>query len=470
MLSPIVQQTQFRLARHYLTTLQQSSATAKGKGQSGRVHWHQRLKQDWPQIKQWQAWSAADDATHEQARLCVEFLLANVEGLHTQLTPSEHLHWIEKALRAAQRLGDWPAERALLYKAGFQCLKLEKLAVAEHYADTLLEAAQAAGDSAGVGRAWFLRADSFNRRLRYEDAKVCYGKSREILGEQPSDVLSEILAGLARIEYYSGCYQAALALAARQLETATALGSDRLMGAAHLSMSGMNNQLGQYERAKFHAEHCLAKGRQTGALRLIAHGQFALAHAEKFLGQYERAIALYQEALASPPSVLPPSSRVNATGGLAQVYLLQGDNAQAQRWFDQALTLALSFPDRPLAYHLCDFANQMACLMLQQGALDRARFYLLTAADNALLMGTPPYFARTLLTALRYWSARGWESEAVGWIPLLRRHAHYIEGRTFQSACTQFWNTLTTEAHALETGPPLDLRAVIAGLRAKLTG
>lgn len=469
MLSPVIQQTQVRLAQHYLKTLQQSNAAVSARAYGRRVHWHQRLQQDWPQIKQWQAWSAADDATDEQARLCVDFLLSNVEGLYTQQTPSEHLHWIEKALRAARRLGDFAAERTLLYKAGFQCLKLEHLDAAEQHADVLMERAQAGGDRIDLGRAWFLRADSFNRRLRFADAKACFTTSREFLGDQPSDVLFEIWAGLTRIEYYQGSYQTALAYAARQLEVASALGSDRLIGAAHLSLSGLYHHTQQYEQCKWHAEQCLVKARQSGALRLIAHGLVALAHAEKFLGDYERALELYQEALASPPSVLPPSSRINATGGQAQAYLLQGDLAQAQTWYEQALALALSHSDKPLYFHLCDFSNQLACLMLEQGQLDRARIYLLTAADSALQMGTPPYLARTLLTAHCYWRMRGWHADATMWLPLLRQHAHLLEARVVQSACTLAWFTLTSEREsAPEPLALLDLRTSISTIRVQL--
>lgn len=469
MLSPVIQQTQVRLAQHYLKTLQQSSAAGGAQAYGRRVQWHQRLQQDWPQIKQWQAWSAADDATDEQARLCVDFLLANVEGLYTQQTPSEHLHWIEKALQAARRLGDSAAECALLYRAGYQCLKLERLGAAEQYADLLLALANRAGDRDSSGRAWYLRADSYNRRLRFEEAQTCYARSRELLGEQPSDVLFEIWAGLIRIEYYHGRYSSALELAAHQLEVASALGSDRLIGAAHLSLSGLYHHTQQYEQCKWHAEQCLVKARQSGALRLIAHGLVALAHAEKFLGHSERAIDCYQEALASPPSVLPPSSRINATGGQAHTYLLQGDLAQAQVWYEQALALALSHSDKPLYFHLCDFANQLACLMLQQGQLDRARIYLLTAADSALQMGTPPYLVRTLLTAHCYWRMRGWHADAVLWQALLRQHAHYLEARVVYSACTLDWLTLASEGESAPEPPALlDLKTTVNAIRVKL--
>ena len=82
--TPSVEQTQYRLAQHYLKKLQQANAAIQQRGTGNQSYWLGVIKQDWPQIRQWQNWSAAADSPTERARLCIEFNITAAFALQTQ--------------------------------------------------------------------------------------------------------------------------------------------------------------------------------------------------------------------------------------------------------------------------------------------------------------------------------------------------------------------------------------------------
>jgi tetratricopeptide (TPR) repeat protein len=469
--SSTIQQTRYRLARHYLTRLQQTSAALVQSTTGARSRWLQALQQDWPQIAHWQGWTADGVGDDERARLCIAFVLDNAEVLRAQQPPLEELGWIRAALEGARRLSDGIAERTLLHLLGLQYLKMEQYNDAEQCGQQLEALAGAAQDEIGLGRAWFLLGDAHNRRSQLDAARTFYGKSQAVLESQPvSEEMALLWAGFGRIDFATGGYETAYAHFLKQLEAGTALNSPRLMGAAHLSLSGVSHYLRSYERAGDHARESLKLGRRAGALRLIAHALVALANAEKILGNLASARMLYEEAMASPPSVLPPSSMINAIYGMADTYLLEGDAHMALQYFERSLALAQE--TRVLYFRICDSANRIAAIHLNSDRLAEARQHLKIAAENALKMGTPPYLVTTLLTAAYLWLKIGDVAQAGVYAGLLSRYMQFVDAQRFEALTTDVIQALGEAgyAHALEASHALTLESAVTVVLADLQG
>lgn len=473
MQSTMIQQTQLRLAHHYLKKLQQANTAITQSGKAGKGHWLNTLQQDWAQIKQWQAWSAigeANEANKEQARLCVNFVLTSIEVLQIQQTPAEQLLWMQMGLQAVRQLQDTSVENELLYRLGFQCLKLEQLDEAERYAHQLMTQAQSTHDDIGIGRAWFILADAYNRRGEYEDAKSCYIKSQALLKAQPhSEEIAETWAGLARIEFFSGNYEGAYDYALKHLEIGKAMNSDRIMGIAHLSLSGISNYTKETEQAAYHAQQALIMARHSGALRLIAHSLIGLAHAERQLNKLEDARDLYEEAIAMPPSTLPPSSLANALFGLAQTHFRMGDNTLALHHYERSIAVAQD--QNHLYFRVCDAANASVNICVLQGNLTSARHYLAIAIENALKVDTPPYLAATLYSAAQVWQKSDLSEQAIVWMGLLSDYIQYLDEAAFHALCERLAQEQGEDRYtqAVEASQPLTLNAVLQEISNQLS-
>lgn len=463
----IAAQTQHRLAQHYLKKLQQASNAMTQVGVGNRSHWINTIQQDWSQIKHWQAWSASANAQHEQVRLCISFPLAALDMLRTQQTPEEQAHWLEKGLEAAQKLPDASAERTLLYLLGDQYLRLEKFAEAERCARQLLEKAAHSEDKTLVlGRSYYLLGDLRQRRGKYDEAQSYYTQAHQMLESQPNcEEMAEIWAGLGRIAFFKGDYPTAYAHALKQLEVSTSLCNERLMGVAHLQLSGICNYTGEKEKAVHHARECLQLTRQTGALRLIGHALVGLAHAEQRIDQLESAREHYEAALQMPPSVLPPSSLVSAMDGMARVCARTGDADTALQHYEQSLQISKMHEN--LYYRICDTANAIMHLQIQQGDLSDSRDYLLIAVQSAFNQGTPPFLAKTLYTAAQLWHQSGQPEQAAIWAGVLQNYAQYLEAGHLDELCDMLQQALGDEhyAQAIAQGQLLGLDEAINSVK-----
>ena len=445
----VIQHTQYRLAEHYLRRLQQLDDAIRQAGGTHHSDSLHGLQQDWAQIKHWQLWSA-QAATKEQERagLCIDFVLRGMTALRTQQTPAEQRLWLEDALLAAQHIQDATSERALLYLLGAQCLKLEQLDDAEDYAQRLLAAAQNSLDDIALGRAFFLLGDMYNRRSQFAEAKEYYAESQKLLKDQPdSDESLEIWSGLARIAYFEGDYPASYANAMMMLEIATKSRNERMMGAAHLNMSGICNFTDEPEKSAHHARECMRLARSSKALRLMANATLSLAHAERKLNHLESARQHYEEAIRSMASVLPPSNMVSAMQGLADIYLANGDFALALQYYGQSLRTAQSHGE--LYFRVCDAANAIVRIHIQQNDLAAACDHLAIAIESAMKMGTAPYLVTTLYAAATIWQKIGRSEQATQWAGMLAHYPQYLDTDSFQHLCVELQETLGTETYAL---------------------
>lgn len=218
------------------------------------------------------------------------------------------------------------------------------------------------------------------------------------------------------------------------------------MGVAHLQLSGICNYTGEKEKAVHHARECLRLARQTGALRLIGHALVGLAHAEQRIDQLESAREHYEAALQMPPSVLPPSSLVSAMDGMARVCARTGDADTALQHYEQSLQISKMHEN--LYYRICDTANAIIHLQIQQGDLSDSRDYLLIAVQSAFNQGTPPFLAKTLYTAAQLWHQSGQPEQAAIWAGVLQNYAQYLEAGHLDELCDMLQQALGDEHYA----------------------
>lgn len=462
----VIQQTQYRLAQHYLKKLQQANNAFGQANGANRRHWIGVVQQDWLQIKQWQAWSASADAADDQVRLCMSFPLTALDVLRTQQTPDEQAHWLEKGLAAARKLSDDSAEKTILYRLGDQYLRLERFAEAERCARELLEKVMASGEGGiALGRAYYLLGDLSQRRGESDEAQTYYTQAQQMLRDQPNcEEMAEIWAGLGRIAFFKGDYATVYAHGLKQLEVSTNLQNEHLMGVAHLQLSGVCNHTGEKEKAIYHAEMCLRLARLDGGLRLIAHALVGLAHAEQRLDRLESAREHYEEALQMPPSVLPPSSLVSAIDGIARVCARTDDVDRALQHYQQSL--AISQKHASLRYRACDTANAIIQLKIQRGdPADMADIgeYLALAVQSAFDQGTRPFLVKTLYTAAQVWRHNGQPEQAAIWAGVFKNDGHYLEVGQLDALCDALRQALGAERYdqAIAEGGTIPLDAAL---------
>lgn len=470
-MTPALQAAQRRLAQHYLGKLKQANAAAR-RGPGSRSHWLGHIQQDWEQIKQWQAWSAArSDAEPEQARLCAEFALSAADILRIQLSPAEHLAWTQQALEGARRSDDRAGEMTLLYQVSFLSLTVEKLDQAEQYTQELMERAQAEDDDLGLGRAWYMRATIDFTRGVYDRAEEGYDRS--IVHFKACAAPEEITVawrGMGRLAQFSGRYQQAQDYYERYLHDSAAAGSQTGVLDAHMALSGVCLSLRDYAAAEQHAQQAFTLIQPFQTSRLYPSALLSLAHAEKWLGKYDSACAHYEEAIASARRIAPPSTVSNGLYGLGQARSLLGDPAAARSHLAEALDIARA---AQLVLRVCEIAHDLVYVHIALDDLGAARARLTEALASARRIGTPHFLTKTLAAAATLWRAQGRAEQAALWAGLLAAHTQYLHPSLFDKALYDVLKRdLGAERYAqmIEQGQSLTLDGVIAEIAGEVGG
>lgn len=415
-----------RLARHYGQRLGDATRRLARASLRERVQVLDALRQDWPQVEQWQRW-AAEGAEPERRAACVDFARDSLPALAALLPPAGQLRWTLQALASARALACAETERQLLYQAGLLHKDLEQVPALQDLALQLLDLAQAAGDAIALGRARLLQAQVAEMRECRDDAQAHYAASRAVLEPRgPSVELVEIWAGLTRRAFYAGEHAQALSCALQQLQAARALGAPERIGSAHLSVTGAANFVGERALSLQHAEQALASGLRCGSLRLTAHAHIALGHACRRLGRLDEALAHYRQAIAAPPSTLPPSNLANAYQGLAETYEASGHADEALATFEHVLALAQALP-AVANFRVCQASRAIVRLRLQRGDRLQARSALGAHARAALRLDSAPNLLDVLLGVARWALTEDNAALVTLCGAALRRHADAVQ-------------------------------------------
>jgi tetratricopeptide (TPR) repeat protein len=423
-LSP-VRQAQYRLAQHYLNQLHKVNQALLTPGRHQREHWLNGVQEEWAQIQHWYHWAAVEGAEPERTHMVVAFVLEAQEVLRAQQLPSEHLHWVAQALRAAAALGEHSAEKTLLYQQALLWLNTEQLVEAEASARQLLNQSQQPYDELSQGRALHILGDVASLKGQYDQAEAHYQSSDVALEQhRSSEEMARVWSGLGRLALFRGRYDEAKHFFQQHLLVVTKLGNERLIGGAHLSLSGILNYQKDYTQSESHALQSLTIARRTRVARLEAHALVALANAERLLGKLSAAQMHFESAIESHSVVLPASSLVIALSGLARTYRALGDITKAdvcgQRAFEEAKTSGLPM-------RICETANLMVEVCIAQQALDKADWFWSQSAQAALRLDTLPFLTRTLFVRFRLAYARQQYQQAALCVGSLTRHISHVD-------------------------------------------
>lgn len=471
MLAPptIVQQTQYRLAQHYLKKLQHASTAMTQPGTGSRSHWMHTIQQDWPQIKQWREWSAAAQAAEiDRARLCIDFCVTTSAATTTQQTTEETIATLRRGLQVAQQLNDSSAEGEILYMLGLNHLRLQQLEEARTYADSLMICGARQEDSRMLGRARYLRACVSHSCGDFGEAKTQYGHSQEMLeAGDPQDMVA-VWAGFGHVAYFQGDYQACLEYHNKSMELARLLDDEPNVAVAHLSLAGVCLQLKDLSQAASHAEETLRIARKLRFLPLIPHSLTMLANVNRQLGRLEDARGYYEEVLEVTRGTLSPDSIVSALTGLGRVYVLKGDEESAIKHLSDALTIA---NESNISFRIPPLAEELAYIYLKHGDLTYTRRYLGDLVTSAQALDTVRFYAKTIFVAALLWYEEGRIEQAAQWVGLLEQHEQHLDTSRF----AKFRNTLKHklgEVHYLKSstaGQMLVLKDVLQILADELT-
>lgn len=426
-----LQTTRHRLAKHYLTKLQQANATIR-RGRGNRDYWLNQMQQDWAQIKQWQAWSATGkEQDIERARLCATFPVATADVLRVRQTPAEQLVWVRQALEAAKKLGDTATELLMLYQVAMLHLTIEALDEADHHARIFRERAQASGDRLSLGRAWYVLASAAFTRGVFDKAEEYFNKCLPLLEAcNATDEMPVIWRGLGRLAQFRGNYEQARLNFLRFLDVALSVGNEQSILDANVALSGVYLALRDYAAAEDHARQAVAIARHFGMSRWFPPALFSLAHAEKWQGKLESACAHYEEALPPARLVCAPSTVINGLYGLGQARFRLGEYAAALAHFEEALALARN---SQLPLRFCEVAHDMVYTYIALQEWDAARRRLREALESARKLGTPHFMTKTLAAAVTLWHACGDHQQAAIWAGLLAKYTPYLHPSLFES-------------------------------------
>ncbi len=461
----LIQDAQYRLARHYLDKLRQTEMIARLDGRN-RAALINQIMLDWAQIKRWQAWSASwSAAEREKAALCIAFPLATSSFLRVRVLPSESLVWIQQGLDAASQFGDKEAELTLLY---FVCLlhtNMESYGELAPYLERLLERAYTAEDDLSLGRAWLISARKHEFEGAYETAEPLFLKSLELLEPlHANEELASIWQGLGRIALQRGDYPRSLELHLKVLNYVTQLGHEGMIAIAHLSLSGLYViALHDYPSAEVHAQQAVAISRRIGFVQFTPSALIALAHAEKWLNKLDESCSHYAEALKQR-ALLVPSTVINALYGWAQANYRQNDLEQAVVHLDEALQIAT---EKQILFRRCEVLLGVVVVQVARQEIGSARQRLRELLDCVRQIGTPPYTAKVFSAAVIFWRALGDFKRAALWAGVLTAYLDYIDAIWFDSAIFKEFETMPYQ-DALAQGKTLSADAAFELLTQQL--
>jgi len=451
------------MAQHYLDKLRQAERFSR-RGRESSAYWLNQIRQDWEQIKQWQAWSVGwQDTDMKRARLCAAFSLITPDILQVQLTPSEQLSWSQQALDVVHLLNEHGTENMVLYRAAFISLTVEKIEQAEEYAQRLMENARTTQDRLSMGRAWYIMATANFTRGIYDRAEEFYTKSiAQFKACHAVDEIPIVWRGLGRVSMFQGNYQKCQMYHRKYLDASVATGSELGILDAHISLSGVSISLRDYVSAEHHAEHALALARPLGKWRLLPPALFSLAHAQKWLGKYETACNYYEEGISIARDIgTAPSNIANGLYGLAQARYLQGNYTTALKHFEEALEIARS---AQLVFRVCQISQDMVLAYISLDQVEAARARLKETLKSAQQLNTHQFMSKALAAAIIVWQHLGEVEQAAVWAGLLSSYTQLLHPSLFDLGIyEQLEAELGTHCYrdAVERGKMLNLENVV---------
>lgn len=458
----IAQQTQHRLAQHYLKKLQQASKAMTQAGASNRSHWISVIQQDWSQIRHWRDWSAMADQA-DQARLCVDFCTTASVATSTQQTTAEAIETLRQGVEAATRLNDLPAQGEILYMLGLSHLRLQQVPEARSCAQALMECGERLQNGRMTGRAWYLLACTSNSSGDFTQAEVQYTRSRDLLEAHDPTEMVAVWAGFGHVAYFQGDYQASHDYHSRSMARALVLNDEPNVAVAHLSLAGVCLQMKDIHQAMHHAQETLRIARKLSFLPLIPHSLTMLANVTRQLGRLDEARAYYEEVLGINRATLSSDSIISALTGLGRVHNLQGDRQVAIDHFVEALTMAQA---HGIAIRIPPLAEELVHIYLSEGDVATARRYLSDLIASAQTLKTIRFYAKTIFVAAIVWHQDGQPEQAARWLGMLQHHAEHLDLDQLTRLCDALRATLGEEwyAQAIATGQSLVLADVMHDL------
>lgn len=458
-----VQQTQYRLAQHYLKQLQRANAAITKASSGNRDHWITAIQQDWPQIKHWCDWTATQASDRVRARLCVEFCTTAGSATTTQQTTVETIMMLQQGIKAAQLLDDLSAEGEMLYRLGLNHLRLRQLADSSTCAEALAECGKQLKDDRMLGRAWYLRACVSHSSGDLNRAEAQYTQSQELLETIDQNDMVAVWAGFGHVAYYQGKYEASHAYHSKSMALAIELGDEPNLAVAHLSLSGVCLQLKDIQQALHHAQETLRIARKLSFLPLIPHALTMLANVNRQLGHLDEARSYYEEVLGITRATLSPDSEVSVLTGLGRVYALQGDEDLAIQHFLDALKMAQS---HKLLTRITTPAEELVRLYLKQADIPSARERLRDLLDSTLALASARFYAKTIFAASALWHVLGYSEQAAQWVGLLQRHSEHLGSSELASLEDALQSALTKDEYdrAVAEGGKLVLEDTVKSL------
>lgn len=458
----IAQQTQQRLAQHYLHKLQQASSAMTQAGTGNRSYWINVIQQDWSQIKHWRDWSGIDTHTN-RAQLCVDFCTTASAATSTQQTTTEAITILRQGLKAARSLNDEANEGEILYMLGLNHLRLQQMSETRSCAEELKGCGEKLRDNRMIGRAWYLLACVSTSTGSFKDAEAQYTHSRELLEAYDQKEMIAVWAGFGHVAYFQGNYQASRDYHGKSMEQALLFNDEPNVAVAHLSLAGVCLQLKDMQQASHHAQETLRIARKLSFLPLIPHSLTMLANVNRQLGALDKARAYYEEVLGITRATLSYDSIISALTGLGRVHALQGDSDAAIVHFVDALTMA---QENNITIRIPPLAEELVHIHLSRGDIPRARVYLSVLVAEAQALNTTRFLAKTVFAAAAFWHSDGHSQQAAQWIGLLEQHSQHLDPAPFAQLRDDLRASLGVEryAQAVAEGQSLVLSEVVQSL------
>jgi tetratricopeptide (TPR) repeat protein len=429
-----VQQTQHRLAQHYLNKLRMADEAIR-RGPANIAYGLTLFDQEWEQIRHWQTWTThrdPDDTT--RAQLCKEFPFAGSEVLPNRNTMTDHVVWLESALEAARQLHDQETEHILCHNLVTTYYRLGILDKVRDFASQLLELGEATHNLSAIGHGYHGLGIFADERGLYAEAKQYYQRAREIFTELGLDTeIRRQLHGLAGVAFYLGDYQETYDYLSRHLEVIESSGNKAEFCTALLMLGEVLISLKDYAEAEKYLERGVGMSRMLGFQRLLGVGLLNFGHLAIEQNQLDTAIGYLEEGIRILRAV---NIQRQITAGLSQlgyICLCRGEFSGALAHLNEALALARA-GERPRA--ICIAQLFLANTYLASNELDAAHAAIFEALALAQEMGTRPQKVRGVSCAVAYYQRLEHHVQAAVWTGAIIGDPDLDES-LFMPVCTQ---------------------------------
>jgi len=255
------------------------------------------------------------------ARLLVGYPLAGASILQLRQAAQERVDLGERALAAAQRLGDRQAEGMLLGSIGVAHYNLGDYEKAQDYHERALAISRECEDRRSEGSRLNDLGTVHRERGKLEDAVSCYEQALVItrnVGDKATEEaclgnLGIVYTTMGQPEQASSYYEQAVKIAQ---DTGNLVGQRR-----HLSNLGSVYQTtGQISEATSYYEQALRISQQLNDQRGMSNNLATLAMAKRAEGRIEEAIQDFQESLNIAEEINNPLGVARQRDNLAEIY------------------------------------------------------------------------------------------------------------------------------------------------------